>query len=117
METLKCKYTDAKFVNLSISSLRMFGLSCSSFIEMCDTLGVNMGNRRYLVSKLSNTIIQSAYCIFYRRSKPWNSPELLPSKIQSIIVLFLLLSLLNPLLPLEICFIIIRLANCNYLFE
>ena len=31
METPKSKYTDAKFVNLSISSLGILGLSCSSY--------------------------------------------------------------------------------------
>ena len=59
METLKLKYTDVKFVNLSINSLGIFGLSCSSFIEMCDGLAVDMGHRRYLISKLSNTIIRT----------------------------------------------------------
>ena len=59
METLKSKYTDVKFVNLSISSLGIFGLSCSSFIEMCDALAVDMGHRRYLISKLSNTSIRT----------------------------------------------------------
>ena len=77
METLKSKYTDVKFVNLSISSLGIFGLSCSSFIEMCDALAVDMRHRRYLISKLSNTIIRTTYYIFCRRNKPWNSPELL----------------------------------------
>ena len=77
METLKSKYTDVKFVNLSISSRGIFGLSCSSFIEMCDALAVAMEHRRYLISKLSNTIIRTTYYIFCRRNKPWNSPELL----------------------------------------
>ena len=76
-ETLKSKYTDVKCVNLSISSLGIFGLSCSSFIEMCDALAVDMRHRRYLISKLSNTIIRTTYYIFCRRNKPWNSPELL----------------------------------------
>ena len=33
METLKSKDTDVKFVNLSISSLGIFGLSCSSSLK------------------------------------------------------------------------------------
>ena len=70
METLISKYTDVKFVNLSISSLGIFGLSCSSFIEMCDALAVDMGHRRYLISKLSNTIIRTTYYILCRRNKP-----------------------------------------------
>ena len=77
METLKSRYTDVTFVNLSISSLGNFGLSCSSFIEMCDALAVDMGHCRNLISKLSNTIIRMAYYIFCHRNKPWNSPELL----------------------------------------
>ena len=72
METLKSKYTDVKFVNLSISSLGIFSLSGCSFIEMCDALAVDMGHRRYLISKLSNTIIRTNYYIFSRRNKPWN---------------------------------------------
>ena len=52
METLRSKYTDVKFVNPSISSLGIFGLSCSTFIEMCGTLVVDMGHRHYLILKL-----------------------------------------------------------------
>ena len=76
METLKLKYTDVKFINLSISSLAISGLSSSSFIEVCDDLAVDMGHRRYLISKLSSTIIRTTYYILWRRNKPWNSPEL-----------------------------------------
>jgi len=77
METLRSKYTDVKFVNLSISSLGIFGLSCSTFIEMCGALVVDVGHRHYLILKLSTTIIQMTYFIFYHRNKPWNSSELL----------------------------------------
>ena len=57
METLRSKYADVKFINLAISSLGIFGFSCSIFIEMFDALAVAMGHWRYLISKLSNTII------------------------------------------------------------
>ena len=77
METLKSRYTDVKFVNLSISSLGILCLSCSSCIEICDALAVDMGHRRYQITKLSNTIIRTTYYIFCFRNKPWNSPELL----------------------------------------
>ena len=77
MESLRSKYTDVNFINFSISSLGIFGLSCSSSIEMFDALAVDMGHRRYLISKLSNTIIRRTYYIFCRRNKQWNSPELL----------------------------------------
>ena len=45
METLRSKYTDVKFVNISISSLGIFGLPCSTFIEMFDALAVDMGHQ------------------------------------------------------------------------
>ena len=77
VENLKSKYKDVNFVNLSISSLGIFGPSCSSFIEMCDALSVDVGHRRYLISKLCNTIIRTTYYIFCRRNKPWDSPEIL----------------------------------------
>ena len=77
IETLKSKYTDVKFVNLSISSLGIFGLCCTFFVEICDVLAVDMGHQRYLISKLSDTIIRTTYFIFCRRNKPWNSTELL----------------------------------------
>ena len=57
---LKSKYTDAKFVNLAISSLGIIGHPCS-FIKMCDDLAVDMGHQRYLISELSNTIIRAIY--------------------------------------------------------
>ena len=77
VENLKSKYTEVKFVNLSISFLGIFGLSCSSFTDMCVDLAVDSGHRRYLISKLCNTIIRSTYSIFCQRNKPWNSSELL----------------------------------------
>ena len=59
---------------------------------MCDALAVDMGHRRYLISKLSNTIIWATYNIFCRRNKPWNNPELLTIKdtfTQCIVVSFI----------------------------
>ena len=69
MENRRSKYTDVKSVNLSIGSLGIFGLSCSTFMEMFGALAVDMGHRRYLISKLSNTIIRTTYCISCRRNK------------------------------------------------
>ena len=42
MESLKSEYTEVMFFNLSISSLGIFGLSCSSFTDVCDALAVSM---------------------------------------------------------------------------
>ena len=74
---LQSSFTSVHFVNLSISSLGIFGLSCSSFIDMCNALDVDEKHLRYLISKLSNTIIRTTYYIFCRRNKTWTNPELL----------------------------------------
>ena len=60
----KWEFTVPNFVNFSISSLGIFGLSCSSFIEVYDALAVVIEHRSYLISKLSNTIIRTTYYIF-----------------------------------------------------
>ena len=74
---LQSSFKSVHFVNLSISSLGIFGLSCSSFIDMCNALDVDEKHLRYLISKLSNTIIRTTYYIFCRRNKPWTNPELI----------------------------------------
>ena len=89
IETLKSKYTDVKFVNLSISSPGIFGLSCSSFIEICDALAVDMRHRRYLISKLSNTIIRRLITSFAVETSRGIVQNFIPSKMQSIVVLLL----------------------------
>ena len=50
--SLKSESTEVKFVNLSISSLGIRDLSCSSFIDMYDALAAHNGHQRYLISKL-----------------------------------------------------------------
>ena len=44
LNDLKSKYRLVKFVDLSISSLGIFGQSCNSFIEMCTNLYINTGH-------------------------------------------------------------------------
>ena len=75
---LKCRYKSATFVNLSISSLGIFGNSYHSFLEICDSLSIDEQHTRYFISKFSTISIQTAYCIFCCRSKPWTNPDLLP---------------------------------------
>ena len=70
-------YSSIMFVNLSISSLGIFGLSCSSFIEMCNALDISEDHLRFMISKLSNLTIRTTYYIFCRRNKSWNNPELI----------------------------------------
>ena len=115
METLRSKYTDINLVNLSISSLGIFYLSCSTFNEMCDALAVEMGHRCYLTSKLSSfERLSTSFAVETSREIVHSFS---PSKMQFIVVFFLLLSFFYLLLSLVTCFIMIRLAKCNYLFK
>ena len=41
IHSLSSAYSSIMFVNLSISSLGIFGLSCSSFIDMCNALDIS----------------------------------------------------------------------------
>ena len=74
---LRTKYRLVKFVNLSISSLGIFGQSCDSFIQMCTDLSSNTGHTNYIITKLTCIIIRIIYYIFCMRNKPWTNPDLL----------------------------------------
>ena len=71
------KYHHVRFVNLSISSLGIFGQSCNSFIQMCTDLSINTGHSKYIITKLTSIIIRTIYYIFCMRNKPWTNPDLL----------------------------------------
>ena len=45
---LKPNYKSVKFVNLSISSLGIFGNSCFSFLEMCDSISIDEQHKTIL---------------------------------------------------------------------
>ena len=83
LHDLKSKYRLFKFVNLSISSLGIFGQSCNSFVEICADLSINTGHTNYLKTKVTKIIIRTTYYIFCMRNKPWTNPELLPYKLVS----------------------------------
>ena len=47
---LSSAYSSIMFANLSISSLGILGLSCSSFIDMCNALDINENHLRFMIS-------------------------------------------------------------------
>ena len=55
--------------NLSISSLRIFGSSCKSFIEICKDLVVGRKHMMHILRKAANIIIRSTFYIFCMRNK------------------------------------------------
>ena len=79
---LTSKYRHVKFVNLSIGSLRIFGQSCDSFLQMCSDLTIDKAHTNCIITKLSTyhyliIIIRTTYYIFCMRNKPWTNPDLL----------------------------------------
>ena len=52
LNDLTSKYRHLKFVNSSISSLRIFGQSCDSFIQICSSLAIDKAHTNYIITKL-----------------------------------------------------------------
>ena len=71
------KYRSVNFINVSISSLGIFGKSCNSFIAMCNVLNIDKQNLNYALRTITAMIIRSTYYIFCMRNKPWTNPDLL----------------------------------------
>ena len=71
------KYRKTKFINLSTSSLGMFGQASESFFDMCKELDIEQSHLNYIAIKMTTIIIRTTYYIFCMRNKPWTDPELL----------------------------------------
>ena len=49
-------YKQIKFVNLSISSLDIFGSCSDSFLKLCMDIVINNGDLKFIISKTSSII-------------------------------------------------------------
>ena len=70
-------FEKVNFVNISMSSLGVYGKECSAFISMLNDLGFNENDRKYCIKRMTTTAIRTTYYVFYCRNKEWTSPELL----------------------------------------
>ena len=70
-------FDKVKFVNVSISSLGVFGQSTNTLIDMLKDLKFDEQHIRYVKKKIISTCIRVSYYIFCQRNKDWTSPELL----------------------------------------
>ena len=70
LNDLSSKYCHVKFMNLSISSLGIFGQSCDSLIQMCNDPTINTGHTNFIITKLTSIIIRITYYIFCMCNKP-----------------------------------------------
>ena len=66
---LSSMYHCIRLLNLSVSSLGIFGNSCKSFIEICKDLEVERQHMMQIIRKTTNIIIRSTYYIFCMRKK------------------------------------------------
>ena len=74
---LKHTYSDVKFVNLSMSTIRIIDKSSESLLLMLDDLNLDKPTQNYVIKKVMNIAITCTYCIFCCRNKPWSNPDLL----------------------------------------
>jgi hypothetical protein len=70
-------FNSVKFVNLSISSLGVFGKECSTFIEMLNDFGFRKQHQNYCIRRMTTIAIRTTYYIFCCRNKDRMNPELL----------------------------------------
>ncbi len=70
-------YDEVKFVNVSISSLGVFGESTNTLFDMLHDLKYDEQRIKYVKKKIIATCIHTSYYILCRRNKDWNNPELL----------------------------------------
>ena len=76
-QELSSNYHVVKFINISISSLGIFGNSCDAYIQLYDDLDFDKKHLKYILKKVITVIIRTTYYIFCMRNKPWTNPELL----------------------------------------
>jgi hypothetical protein len=71
-------YDEVKFVNVSISSLGVFGesIATNTLFDMLHDLKYDEQRIKYVKKKIIATCIRTSYYIFCRRNKDWNNPEL-----------------------------------------
>ena len=77
IQELSSNYHKVKFINISISSLGIFGNSCDAYIQMYKDLNCEEKLLNYILKNLITIIIRTTYYIFCMRNKPWTNPELL----------------------------------------
>ena len=58
---LTSKYRYVKFVNLPIGSLRIFGQSYDSFIQICSDQTIEKAHTNYIINKLTTIIIRTTF--------------------------------------------------------
>ena len=74
---LNDEYDEVNFVNLSMSSIGVFGKSCNSFLIMISKIGIGEKSSTYIINTAANIALRCSYYIFCRRNKQWTEKSLL----------------------------------------
>ena len=67
-------YRRVEFLNLSMSSLRVFSYDCPTFLEMMSDIGIYKKQQHGVIKKRINLAIRATHFIFYSGNKIWDSP-------------------------------------------
>ena len=70
-------FIKVKFVNLSLSTLGVFGRTSDSFDDMLRNLQFDSQQSKYIKKKIVSTCIRTSYYIFCKRNKVWDNPKLM----------------------------------------
>ena len=70
-------FDKVKFVNLSLSTLEVFGRASESFDDMLRNLKFDGQQSKFIKKKIVSTCIRTSYYIFCKRNKVWDSPKLM----------------------------------------
>ncbi|CAB4006838.1 Hypothetical predicted protein [Paramuricea clavata] len=70
-------YDKVKFVNLSLSTLGVFGRTCENFDGMLSSLKCDAKYSKYIKKQIVNICIRTSYYVFCKRNKVWDNPKLM----------------------------------------
>ena len=76
-QELSSNYHEVKFINISISSLGIFGNSCDAYIQMYKDHHFDKQHLRHILKKLITIIVHITNYIFCMHNKPWTYPDVL----------------------------------------
>ena len=71
------QYDSVKFISLSISTLGVFSLHSTDFLNMLKETGFDDKHVNYIIKTLTIIAIRTTYYVFCKRGKDWDNPELL----------------------------------------
>ena len=76
-QSLKSKYDQVKYINLSLGACGIIGKGSILFFDLLKKLQIPDNERYFLTKRMINIYIRTTYYVFCMRNKEWSNPELL----------------------------------------